>query len=44
MRRRLRDGGHTEHRGKGEGPDGVRPRTRWRGPERRGEGSRPRLP
>ena len=30
---------------KGEGPDGVRPRTRWRDPERRGVGSRaPGLP
>jgi len=37
--------GHTEHRGKGEGPDGVRPRTRWRDPERRGVDSRaPGLP
>lgn len=34
-----------EERGKGKWPEGVRPRNRWRHPERRGVGSRaPGLP
>ena len=31
--------GHTSHREKGRGPDGVKPRNRRRDPERRGVGS-----